>query len=189
MIGLLKSSIFNPTKCSFYGMDKDEEILLLLRRDLITNLGWVIITLLLVFTPFVAGTIFNSLGVDPLRQLPIGLLIVLTLFWYIFAFGYLFVNFLNWFFNVHLVTNKRVVDMDFSGILYRNIADAPLNTIQDVTHTISGAAEILFNYGTVYIQTAGEQRELEFAGIPEPARIQDYISDLVAQRVRRGGRV
>ena len=187
MTKLLSSSEKEPKSCKFYGMDKDEEILLLLRRDLITNLGWVLLTIILVLTPFVANIVFLALGTNPLSQLPSGLLIVLGLFWYLFTFGYAFVNFLNWFFNVHIVSNKRVVDMDFSGVLYRNISDAPLRSIEDVTHTISGAAEILFNYGNVYIQTAAEQRELTFSGIPDPAQVQDFISDIVADLRRKRG--
>lgn len=187
MAKLLSSSEKEPKKCSFYGMDKDEEILLLLRRDLITNLGWVLLTAILLFTPLIANTIFLALGTNPISQLPSGLLIVLSLFWYLFTIGYAFVNFLNWFFNVHIVSNKRIVDMDFSGVLYRNISDAPLRAVEDVTHTISGAAEILFNYGNVYIQTAAEQRELTFSRIPDPAKVQDFISDLLAGLRRRNG--
>lgn len=187
MTKLLSSSEKEPQKCRFYGMDVDEEILLLLRRDLVTNLGWVLLTAVLLVTPFFANIVFFALGVNPLGQLPAGLLVVLTLFWYLFTFGYAFVNFLNWFFNVHIVSNKRVMDMDFSGVLYRNISDAPLRSIEDVTHTISGAAEILFNYGTVNIQTAAEHNELTFTGIPDPAKVQDFISDMVADLRKRNG--
>ncbi len=156
--------------------------MLLIRRDLITNLSWIFLTVLLIFTPFIANTLFFALDVDNLSQIPTGLLVVLFLFWHLFTFGYFFVNYLNWFFNVHLITSKRVVDMDFAGVLYRNISDAPLRNVEDVTHTISGTLEVIFNYGTVYIQTAGEQKELEFTGVPDPAKIQDFLSDLVATK-------
>ena len=186
MAGFFSSSIWHPKKCSFYGIDKDEEILLLLRRDLITNLGWVVLAVLFIFAPFLTASVAMLLNVNLLNTIPAGFYITVNLFWYLFTFGYIFVNFINWFFNVHIVSSKRIIDMDFHGVLYRNISDAPLANIEDVTHTIGGAAPILFNYGDVHIQTAAEQRQFEFERIPEPARIQDFISDLVTEIRHRG---
>jgi len=72
--------------------------------------------------------------------------------------------------------------MDFHGILFRNISEATLANVEDVTHTVSGTLQVVFNYGDVIVQTAGEQREFDFESVPSPARVQDIISDLVAQR-------
>ena len=102
------------------------------------------------------------------------------MFWNIFSFGYGFERFLNWYFNVYIITNKRVVDMDFSHLLHRNISEAPLRNIEDVTYTVSGSLQTLFNFGSIKIQTAAEQRELEFEYISNPAKVQDILSDMVA---------
>jgi hypothetical protein len=99
----------------------------------------------------------------------------------------MFERFLNWFFNIHIITNKRVVDMDFDHLLHRNISEAPLRNIEDITYSVSGAIQTVFNFGTVTVQTAAEQRELEFNRVAEPAKIQDLLSDLVSSvRGRRG---
>ncbi|MBI2620946.1 PH domain-containing protein [candidate division WWE3 bacterium] len=171
-----------PKSTHFDGEDSGEEILLVLRRHLITNLGWIVVSIALVILPTVSKPLLLSLGIGHASTFSPSFTFILTSFWYLFAFGFIFENFLLWFFNVYIVTNKRIVDMDFGGILFRNISDAPLRNIEDVTHTISGAAQVIFNYGNVAIQTAGEQRELEFELVPRPARVQDIISDLAAGR-------
>ena len=70
--------------------------------------------------------------------------------------------------------------MDFDHLLHRNITDAPLRNVEDITYTISGAIQTTFNFGNVTIQTAAEQRELEFFLVSNPAKVQDIISDLVS---------
>ncbi|MEZ6255460.1 MAG: PH domain-containing protein [Patescibacteria group bacterium] len=169
-----------PSGTNFLGRDEGETILLLLRRSLVTNIPWVIITAALVILPSFFAGLGLYLNIPLFADVPTDIKVISLFFWYIFTFGYFFVNFLNWFFNVHLVTTKRVVDMDFSGLLHRDVSEAAIRNIEDVTYTISGAARVIFNYGNVLIQTAGDQQELEFGAIPKPAQVHDIITDLVS---------
>ncbi|KKU31185.1 MAG: hypothetical protein UX44_C0007G0009 [candidate division WWE3 bacterium GW2011_GWA1_46_21] len=171
-----------PKNTWFDGEDHGEEILLVLRRHLITNLDWIFVAILLILTPFFANAILVFLNADTHAVFAPPFVFIFMLFWFLFTFGFVFENFINWFFNVYIVTNKRIVDMDFHGILFRNISEATLANVEDVTHTVSGTLQVVFNYGDVIVQTAGEQREFDFESVPSPARVQDIISDLVAQR-------
>lgn len=182
------SFIKKPKQMSFEGEDSDEEILFVFRRALITNAGWLFISAFLLMAPLM----FNSFIMLVSKQAP-GLfkpsfIFIINTFWYIFTFGFMFERFLNWFFNIHIITNKRIVDMDFDHLLHRNITEAPLRNIEDITYTISGAVETVFNFGTVSVQTAAEQREIEFKQVGDPAKIQDLLSDLVSVKRRRRGR-
>ncbi len=177
---LISAFLKDPIKCSFFGSDKDEKILLVIRRAFITNFDWILIALGMIFFPSVIAGILSALGQNPFNQLSAGTLISLSLFWTLVTFGFIFENFLNWFFNVNIITDKRVVDMDFQGLLHRNVSEAPLRNIEDVTYSTTGAAQFIFHYGDVNIQTAGEKREIEFHAIPHPAKVQDLLSDLVS---------
>jgi len=168
----------DPHDVYFDGEDNDEKIILCLRRHLITNLRWILTSIFLFAVPglvphflkFNDITVFGSVGGE--------YVFILLIFWYIFTFGFIFTGFLGWYFNAHLITNKRIVDIDFEGLIHRRFSEANLSNIEDLTHQISGALQVVFNYGTVYIQTAGELRELELEFVPKPARVQDAISDL-----------
>ena len=170
-----------PSKICFEGEDNNEEILFIFRKAVITNVGWALFGLVLLLVPF----IFNSLLLQAVDNFPNtfsnSTIFIVNAFWFIFTIGYLFERFLNWFFTVHIITNKRVVDMDFDHLLHRNIAEAPLRNIEDITYTVTGSLQTVFNYGTVTVQTAAEQRELEFATVANPAKIQDLLSDLVSE--------
>jgi len=166
---------------SFEGEDSDEKIILLLRRHFIVNLRWAVESILLILVPTILSYALILAKVDLLKYISTRYVFVFYVLWYITVFGFLFEQFLVWFFNVYIVTNKRIVDMDFHGLLHRDVAEAPLRNIEDITRSINGAAQVVFNYGNVVIQTAGEQRELEFEEVPDPARVQDIISDLVSE--------
>jgi len=174
------SFIKGPKNTFFEGEDNDEEILYILRKASITNVRWVLFSLLLLLAPAGFNSFFVFVSSNYPNLLEPKIVFIFNAFWYLFTFGFVFERFINWFFNINIITNKRIVDMDFDHLLHRNITDAPLRNVEDITYTISGALQTTFNFGSVTIQTAAEQRELEFENIADPAKIQDILSDLIA---------
>uniref|UniRef100_A0A7C4TQ03 DUF304 domain-containing protein n=1 Tax=candidate division WWE3 bacterium TaxID=2053526 RepID=A0A7C4TQ03_UNCKA len=175
---LYSAYIKNPKNVCFDGEDNGEEVLLILRKHVITNLSWISISVLLFNMPEIMFFVFKLNGFSSWEVIPVSFRLILGMFWYAFSFGFVFVSFLTWYFSVNIVSTKRVVDIDFFGFINRRFSEALLTNIQDLTHEISGVAETIFNYGTLHIQTAGEKQEIEFEDIPRPSLAQDFISDL-----------
>jgi len=100
----------------------------------------------------------------------------------VFLLSFIWFNLLNWYFNVGIVTNRRVIDIDFYAVLYREITVARLDKIQDITVKSGGYFEGFFNYGTIFIQTAGTEANIEFADIPRPAEVVQMIEKLLTKR-------
>jgi hypothetical protein len=90
-----------------------------------------------------------------------------------------------WYFNVYIISDKKIVDIDFRGFLYKNISEAPIKNIEDVTSNVSGLFGTTFNFGYVDIQTSAEKREFEFENVSNPSKIRDLIADLV-EEVKNG---
>lgn len=177
-----RSFVENPKKVSYFGIDKDEKIIYVLRSSFIMNIPWMLLSVLLIIAPsIVLPYLPDSVSLE--------FKFVLIVFWYLFTFGYIFREFLGWFFNVYIISNKKIVDVDFYGLLYTNISEAPLENVEDVTSQISGSVGVIFNIGNVEIQTAGEKREFEFTNIADPAKIRDLISDLVAAKKHKKRKV
>lgn len=173
---ILGEFLENPPHTAFENQEKGEKIVLLLRAHIVTLAPAVLLILVLVLTPVVALAVAINLGVNLINFLRPQLLIVVILAWYLFAAGYTFLRFLLWFFNVYLVTNERLVDFDFHGFLLKAVSETKLNKIQDVTSRIYGAIPHLFNYGDVFVQTAGTEREFEFHQVPRPDSVARTIS-------------
>ena len=104
----------------------------------------------------------------PYAGLPAGYQFVITTGWYMFVMGFALAKFMGWFFNIYIVTDERIVDVDFLNIFFRRISTAKIEEIQDVSVTSSGAMETFFGYGNVFIQTAAEVSQFEFLAVPRP---------------------
>lgn len=175
---MFPSYLENPQNCSFEGQDPQEKILLLLRAHPITNLRWIIPAILLFFLPFSLSSILGFFSIDP-SLIPSSFGLVFLLFNFLLMMVIVFEGFLYWYFNVYIVTNKNIIDVDFHSILYKNIDIAPLRNIEDVSSNMSGILHSIFHYGNVFVQTAGTSRNIDFISVPKPHKVADFILDEV----------
>lgn len=166
------SFVIKPKSFSFSEQDNEEEIILVMRQHWFTNVGWILTALLMslapVFLPFV----------PILGSFPPDYQFVAILFYYLIIFAYSFEKFLAWYFNTYIVTDERVVDIDFVNLLNKKFSDAKISMIQDVTSKVSGFSQTLFNYGTILIQTASEVNELIFEKVPNPEKVIKVLQQL-----------
>ena len=166
-----------PENITFESQAADEEIILLVRRDLVTNVPWIAAAIILILIPLVISA-FSSFF-SPFFNFSSEVQLIGVLFYYLVVFGFILIQFILWYFNIGLVTNKRIVDFNVYGILSKQISETKLNLIEDVTYHQVGAIRSVFDYGDVIIQTAGTNENFEFDRAPEPARIVRIIADLI----------
>lgn len=98
-----------------------------------------------------------------------------------FAMLILLLSFLIWidyYFDVWIITNKRIIDIEQKGLFSRKISELELDKIQDVSAGVLGIIPTLLNYGDVHIQTAGEKDKFNFRNISNPYKIKDLIMSL-----------
>lgn len=96
------------------------------------------------------------------------------------ALGFFIITTL-YYLNIHIVTSERIVDIDQPALLKHTVSELHLNQMQDVTAEIHGLLENVFNYGDVYIQTAGETERFVFSQIPNPTKVTKLLLDLYEQ--------
>jgi uncharacterized membrane protein YdbT with pleckstrin-like domain len=145
----------------------------------------VVLLVLLIIAPTILFPLAPALNLPV--SLPPGYILVGTLFWYLATFGFALVSFLRWFFNIYIVTNERVVDIDFKYILYKEFSEARISKIQDLTYRSGGIVAAFFNYGDVLVETAGEVPNIEFDKVPRPEKVVQTISELMGKE--KGGDV
>ena len=176
-VHLLTSYCENPTGLVFTNLDDDEKILLFLRRHLITNSPWIFKAILASLVPLLFLIFLSFFGVI----LPEDYTFTLVLFYYLMLLGYIFVQFISWFFNITLVTNQRVVDIDFSQLVFESVAATKLPQLEDVSYHQIGVLASVFDYGDVTVQTAGKASNFLFAHVPHPEKVVHLINNLIAK--------
>lgn len=164
-----------PKKVKVEIQDPQEEILLLLRRHFLTNTKWIIVAIIMLLAPLLLTF------VPLIEPLPYRFQLMTLVIWYLITTGFIIESFLSWYFNVYIITDERVIDIDFLNLLYKNIGAAKLENIEEINTKTVGAIRSVFNYGTVFIQTAGESPQIEFEAVPQPQKVAKLLNELILE--------
>lgn len=146
---------------TFGGADIDEHTILLLRAHPFTQASWVFNAVALVIFVFLLDVFWGqSLTIKTYFWLNILVVVgVATYAWY---------NFLLWYYTVGFVTNKRIIDVNYYGVVKRQVIQAPVTKVADVTSKTSGYFRQVFNYGDINVQTEGFIQNIIFDNVPRP---------------------
>jgi len=166
------SFLARPKIFTFEGKDRNEEILLVLRKHWFTNIKWILMTILMVLCPLVMPfiPIFNFF--------PIKYNLLLSLFWYLITMAFAYEQFLSWYFNVTILTDERLVDINFDNLLNKRFAETKIEMIQDISSRSGGVSQTLFNYGTVLVQTAAEIPNFTLEMVPNPNLVLKILKEM-----------
>ena len=92
---------------------------------------------------------------------------------------------LYWFYSVFIITNERIVDIDFYNLMFRIVTYANLNHIEEPASVTGGFIRSLFKYGDVWVTTASEKPTVEALGVPYPDKVVEIISRLSEELEKR----
>lgn len=81
-------------------------------------------------------------------------------------------------FNIFIITDQRIIDVDQRGFFDRIVSETTYQKIQDVSFRLKGMMQTILHYGSVVIQTAGNQANIELHGVKNPEKIQQIIVDI-----------
>lgn len=176
----------NPSGVSFSDQEKDEKILLFLRRHIITNVDWLLLTLVFSLIPIVIGFLnlfdISNTNIFSFLNFPPQFTTLFLIFYYSVIFTFVLANFISWFYNIGLVTDKRVVDIDLAELIFKNIATTKHSLIQDVSYSQNGAIRSLFHFGDVIVQTAGQEGKFELEAVPQPDKVVHLMEDFIGKK-------
>ncbi len=157
----------------------DEHLVHFLRRHPITLVPLAAGYAVLLSAPFVGMWYLNTYQSDLLNQRVLGPVIALGgSAFFLFAWLFLFQAFMDYYLDIWIVTNRRVLNIEQTGLFSRTISELRMYRIQDVTSIITGPLHTILGYGKVEVQTAGEKLRFEFEDIPQPNVIAKSILEL-----------
>ena len=89
--------------------------------------------------------------------------------------------------NVILVTNEKIAQVVYSNIIDRKISQLSIGDIQDVTVSQNGLFARIFNFGTLVIETSGEQQNYTFSYVPMPYKSAKSIVNAHEENLKQFG--
>lgn len=163
-----------------------EKIIYLLRRHPLVLARGLFVFVILAALPFVAYYFFAPTLPVYLNDPALKIIIILgTSIYASSVWLFLFSAFLDYYLDLWIVTNDRIMNIEQHGLFGRTISELDLTKIQDVTSDIKGIIPTIFGYGDVHIQTAAEEKRFVFEQIPNPHEIRKGILDLIEEDKKR----
>jgi len=167
------------TKAHFPNQKPNEHIVLFMRRHWIILLRWYVMSAVLLAAPLIiyfgAPVIQSAMAGESVYALAI----LFFSAYYLFVFLFLFNNYLNYYLDVWIVTNERIISLEQRSLFSRVFSENELDMVQDVTATVHGFLATMLDYGDVQIQTAAEQERFLFKQIPHADDVARKISNLM----------
>lgn len=169
-------------------MKPGEKVIYSLRRHPIIFIGDVLLILVLVTAPlgiyFVIGSMWPELLTGPVSE-PV--LVLTASAYYFLVWLFFLMNFVDYYLDLWIVTNDRVLNVEQHGLFSRTIAELDLANVQDVTSEVKGVIAFVFGYGNVYIQTAAEKERFVFEQVHDPEEIRKNMLEIVSADRKREG--
>lgn len=161
---------------------KDEKIILLIRRHPFVIFIKIAVWSFVAIVPFIFYQFFGQILINflPLELVgPISVLFISLYYLYIWLFA--FFTFVDYYLDVWIVTNSRIIDIEQKGLFNRVVSEQKLYRVQDVTSEIKGFFSTFLNFGNVYVQTAGEQSRFIFKQVPRPSVVAKKITQIAEE--------
>ncbi|MDD5043849.1 MAG: PH domain-containing protein [Patescibacteria group bacterium] len=156
-----------------------EKLIFFLRRHWLTFVKLLVFHIFLIVIPPLLYFIFKADATNLLRGEIWGPLLKLGIsIYYLSVWLFLFAAFIDYYLDIWIVTNERIINIEQKGLFARTVSEVKLYNIQDVTSEVKGILSTMFDFGNVYVQTAAEKERFIFRNIAAPARIAQSIIEL-----------
>lgn len=159
-----------------------EHVVHILRRHGITFFPYILIFLAMLCIPMIAYYLFEAAFASYLQNpvaIPIMILIGSAYYLALALFFYSF--FVEFYLDCWIITNDRLIDVRQISLFARTVAEVDLYQIQDVSSEVKGLFPTLFNYGNVYLQTAGPVPKFILINVPNPDQLRQEIINLASE--------
>jgi len=161
----------------FPSQKSEERVFLLLRRHWFTYVAFLFIAFIMVL-PLAILIVYINLNPDIFSGIWGNIAILASSTYSLFILGLMLFGFIDYYLDVYIVTDERIVSVEQNGFFRRGISELHLHQVQDVSAKVVGFFPTIFHYGDIYIQTAGERENFIFKSIPNPYRVSKIIVDL-----------
>lgn len=93
------------------------------------------------------------------------------------SFMWLFHNFLDYYLDAWLITDKGIIDLAWHGWFHRESTRVLYSDIQGVSYEVKGVFATIFRYGHIAVEKISTGTNITLPGIPRPRRVQTVIME------------
>jgi membrane protein YdbS with pleckstrin-like domain len=171
-------------------LESDEKILLQVRKHwFILALEFFGLALGATLPYFIYVAIESQEALSALfhANVPPGVVVSIYCAWLLIIWMSLFNIWNNYYLDVWTFTNKRLIAVDQKGFFSRTTASFKLERLQDIEISVTGILATFLDFGTLDMQTAGEERNFRATYLPSPGTLKSLVlraTDLLHEESR-----
>ncbi len=170
-------------------LEKEENVVKVVRKHwfiIFIELFFIVTSIIIPFIFLLAILLSASdsvlLGFDLKKH--IFILVYGSLIWTLINIMVAFSIWTNFFLDLWIITDRRVIVVEQLRFFSRNVSSFRLERLQDIEFNISGIIPTLMDFGTVKIQTASAfEDNFITKGLPNPRELQSLIQRLADKRL------
>lgn len=163
---------------SFPGQRPDEQVLHIVHRHWFNLLAHFFIIFVLFVVTFGSLTFLTLLFPEIVAGDKIIFMSFLENSILLFLWLYIFLLWIDYYFDVWIITNERILNIEQKGLFVRHISEIEFSRIQDISTEVTGLMATILNFGDLYIQTASENERVTFRQVADPNQLKDEIMRL-----------
>lgn len=173
--------VFRPRSIRFEHQNDNESVLMLVREHVVVLFSRMFSTLILVIVPFALLWLYRYLQSRGLAIFEVNTnwWLAGVILWYMLVIASIFKQFVDWFYNVNIMTTQRFIDLDFKTLSGYHVKETPLIKIQDASDTHGGPWQMIFDMGNLTIYTASDKTTFQLQNVPASSQVRDFIMDTV----------
>lgn len=157
-------------------LEADEHILIQVRKHwFILALQLLAVCIIAVLPLILYAIVLSTIPLSFDATEYISLSVVLYTSWLVIMWMMLFSIWTNYYLDVWTITNKRLIAVDQKGFFFRTTASFRLERLQDTIVSVNGMLATLLDYGSLEVQTAGEEKNFKAFGLPSPGNLKGII--------------
>ena len=174
-------------KNNYYpGQKSQEAIVLFIRRHWFAYIKWA----LLFFILTVVIIILYASNIITITDGNKYFFVLGTSACFLFLLALFLTTWTEFYLNVTIITREHLIHIRQSELFTRSVAEQSLLRVQDVNSKISGFFQTFFRFGTVYVETAGEEPNFTIVDIPKPHIVASTIiqihEELIGEKQKQG---
>jgi len=158
-------------------LEENEKIIKVVRKHWIAILFEIFFSILMAVMPLVFYFIFKDVLFVGLTIHSAYLLLFLYTIFTAFIWIFMFISWVNYYLDIWIITNKRLVDVEQRSLFSRNSSDLRLDRIQDITIEVVGLVYTLLKVGNIRVQTASTKNAFIIQQAENPEHVKQIILD------------
>jgi uncharacterized membrane protein YdbT with pleckstrin-like domain len=135
-------------------LHQSEEKILEVRRHLFVFYARMLWPLILLLLPLVAFSVFRGFMESVFGGSSAVIFLFFYLFWILILWMSFFYQWTDYYFDVWIITNERVIDLEQKGFFNRQMSTLRIERIQDITVSIEGIVATFLKFGDIHVHSA-----------------------------------